>query len=282
MILPATLPVILRVIFPAREMRYRFAMGLRGLRGLAGIDRVLQRPLSLLVDLVYPPACAVCGVSTGRHRGVCPKCWSELRFIERPYCEVLGIPFSHDLGPGILSAAAIAEPPPFDRLRTAAFHDEAVRNLVHGLKYRDRTDLAPMMAAWMLRASDGAVERCDAILPVPLHRTRILSRRFNQAAELARHMAKQAERPLLPATLLRVRRTRQQVGLGAKARQDNVRGAFAIAAGREGDVFGKRLVLVDDVYTTGATVAAAARVLRRAGAAEITVLTFARALSETI
>jgi ComF family protein len=139
-----------------------------------------------------------------------------------------------------------------------------------------------MMAQWMLRASDGTVAACDAILPVPLHRTRIFLRKFNQAAELGRHMARQAERPFLPATLLRIRRTRQQVGLGARAREDNVRGAFAVAEGREGDVFGKRLVLVDDVYTTGATVAAAARALRRAGAADITVLTFARALAETI
>lgn len=258
-------------------------MGLQPFEGLARLDRaLLLRPLQAVVDLVYPPACAVCGTSTGRHRGLCPKCWSALRFIERPYCEVLGIPFSHDLGPGILSAEAIANPPPFDRLRSAAFHDQTVRTLVHGLKYRDRTDLAPMMAQWMLRASDGTVAACDAILPVPLHRTRMFLRKFNQAAELGRHMARQAERPFLPATLLRIRRTRQQVGLGARAREDNVRGAFAVAEGREADVFGKRLVLVDDVYTTGATVAAAARALRRAGAADITVLTFARALAETI
>jgi ComF family protein len=205
-----------------------------------------------------------------------------VRFIERPYCEVLGLPFSHDLGVGILCAEAIANPPPFDRLRSAAIHDEAVRDLVHGLKYRDRVDLAPMMAGWMLRAADGTVEICDAIIPVPLHRSRLLSRKFNQAAELARHIASLSGKPLLPATLLRVKRTEQQVGLGARAREDNVRGAFALARGHENDVFGKRVVLVDDVYTTGATVAAATRALRKAGAADISVLTFARALSEPI
>jgi ComF family protein len=240
------------------------------------------QPFSMLADLVYPPACAACGVSTGGHRGLCAKCWSEVRFIERPYCEVLGLPFSHDLGAGILSAEAIANPPPFDRLRSAATLDHAVRTLVHGLKYRDRTDLAPMMAAWMLRASDGMVERCDAIIPVPLHRSRMVSRKFNQAAELARHLAGLAGKPLLPATLLRVKRTSQQVGLGLRAREDNVRGAFAVAAGRESDVFGKRIVLVDDVFTTGATVGAATRALRKAGASDITVLTFARAIAETI
>lgn len=257
-------------------------MGLNGWDRRWELGSGLLRSLSFVVDLVYPPGCAVCGVATGRHRGLCPKCWSALRFIERPYCEVLGVPFAHDLGPGLLSAAAIANPPPFDRLRSAAFHDEPARNLVHGLKYRDRTDLAPMMASWMLRASDGMVERCDAILPVPLHRGRMLSRKFNQAAELGRHLAQQSGKPFLPATLLRIRRTRQQVGLGAKAREDNVRGAFAVASGHENEVFGKRLVLVDDVYTTGATVAAATRALRKAGAADITVLTFARAIAETI
>jgi len=242
----------------------------------------LARPFLALADLVYPPACAACGTMTSGHRGLCAGCWAGVRFIERPYCEVLGSPFSHNLGTGILSAQAIADPPPFDRLRSAAIHDEAIRNLVHGLKYRDRVDLAPMMSGWMLRASDGAVAACDAIIPVPLHRSRMLSRKFNQAAELARHLARLSGKPLLAATLLRVKRTEQQVGLGARAREENVRGAFAIARGRENDVFGKRIILVDDVYTTGATVAAATRALRRAGASDITVLTFARALQEPI
>jgi ComF family protein len=250
---------------------------------LSGFDwKRLLRPLSIFADLLYPPGCASCGIITGAHRGLCPKCWSGVRFIERPYCEVLGLPFAHDLGAGILSADAIANPPPFDRLRSAAIHDQAVRDLVHGLKYRDRTDLAPMMAAWMVRASDGMVEACDVVIPVPLHRTRMLSRRFNQSAELARHIAHRSGKPLLPATLGRVKKTLQQVGLGAKAREENVRGAFAIAKGHENDIFGRRIVLVDDVYTTGATVAAAARTLRKGGAADITVLTFARALSEPI
>lgn len=246
------------------------------------IGRGLLRPWSLLADLLYPPICAACGASTGTHRSLCPACWSTIRFIERPYCEVLGSPFSHDLGPGILSAEAIAEPPPFARLRSAAIHEGVVRDLVHGLKYRDRIDLAPMMAEWMLRASDGAVAACDGLIPVPLHRTRLFSRKFNQAAELGRHLARLSGKPLLPATLVRVKRTTQQVGLGARARQDNVRRAFAIGRNREPDVFGRRLVLIDDVYTTGATVAAAARVLKKAGAAEVTVLTFARALAMPI
>ncbi|MFS8045473.1 ComF family protein [Rhizobium sp. BR 314] len=242
----------------------------------------LKRPWVALADLVYTPACRGCRVSVGAHRGLCPDCWSKIRFIERPYCEVLGSPFSYDLGAGILSAEAIADPPVFDRLRSAAVLDGIVRDLVFSLKYRDRTDLAPMMAGWMLRAGDGTVAACDAIIPVPLHRARLFSRKYNQAAELARHVAGLSGKPLLAATLLRIKRTSRQVGLGAKTRHDNVRGAFAVSEHRAADIFGRRIVLVDDVYTTGAPVAAATRALKKAGAADATVLTFARVVGHLI
>lgn len=232
--------------------------------------------------IVYPPTCAACGCMTGDDGALCTDCWLDVAFIERPYCEVLGLPFSSDHGDGVLSAEAIAEPPPFDRLRAVAIHEGTARRLVHRLKYQDRTDLARFMASWMLRASDGTVLACDCILPVPLHRRRFTRRRFNQSAELARHLGQIADRPLLAGTLLRIKPTERQVGLSARARQDNVRGAFAIASGHEADVAGKRVVLVDDVYTTGATVAAATRVLKKAGAADVTVLTFAMAVSGPI
>ncbi|WP_276120987.1 ComF family protein [Pararhizobium qamdonense] len=234
------------------------------------------------VDAVYPPVCAGCGRLTGQHRGVCPACWATLRLIERPYCEVLGLPFSHDLGAGILSADAIANPPVFERLRSAAIHDGIAKALVHGLKYRDRTDLAVMMAQWMIRASDGTVAACDAIVPVPLHAFRLFGRKFNQSAELARAIARSSGKPYLATVLIRHRRTAQQVGLGASQRAENVRGAFSVTEDGRAALFGKRIVLVDDVYTTGATVSAATRALKRAGAGDVTVLTFARAMSGLI
>jgi len=115
-----------------------------------------------------------------------------------------------------------------------------------------------------------------------LHRTRFALRKFNQSAELARHLARSTGKPYLPAALVRTKRTKRQVGLTARAREDNVRAAFAVAEGREAEVFGKHIVLVDDVYTTGATVTAATRALKKAGATEVSVLTFAMALAETI
>ncbi|WP_377299570.1 ComF family protein [Rhizobium sp. SGZ-381] len=241
--------------------------------------RALLRPL---LDLVYPPCCAACGVRTAGHNALCGACWSRMRFIERPYCDILGLPFAHDPGEGMVSALAIAEPPIFDRLRAVALHEGPARNLVHGLKYRDRTDLAPMMAAWMARAGGEHLALCDAIIPVPLHWTRLLKRRFNQSAELGRHLARLSGRPFLTRALTRRKRTGRQVGLTAKGREENVRAAFRVPKGEEHQVFGKRLVLVDDVFTTGATVSSATRALKRAGAAEVTVLTFAMALAEPI
>ncbi|NTE88180.1 ComF family protein [Agrobacterium rubi] len=235
-----------------------------------------------VADVVYPPSCVGCGRKTTSGGALCVECWAGVQFIERPYCEVLGIPFARDHGSGILSAEAIAEPPPFARLRAATVHDGPARKLVHQLKYLDRTDLAHLMASWMLRASDGTVAACDCIVPVPLHRRRFLARRFNQSAELARHLSVLSSKPFLASTLVRIKPTSRQVGLSARARKQNVRGAFAIAPGREADIIGKRVVLVDDVYTTGATVAAAARRLKKAGASDVTVLTFAMAISGPI
>jgi ComF family protein len=257
-------------------------LGASILRGLSSLSATVLPVRRFVADLAFPPCCAVCGAGGGDHGALCAGCWGGIRFIERPYCEVMGTPFSYDPGPDILSAEAIANPPVFDRLRSAALYEGCVRELVGNLKYRDRIDLSLMMAAWMQRAGGDALARADAVLPVPLHRQRLMSRKFNQSAELARHIAARSGKPFLHASLIRRKKTAQQVGLGLKAREDNVRGAFAMAPGHELDVAGLRVVLVDDVYTTGATVASVTRVLKKAGAIDVTVLTFARALDGPI
>ena len=237
---------------------------------------------SILRDIVFPPSCAHCHCRTGRHGALCPRCWSSVRFIDRPYCEILGTPFGHDPGAGMLSAEAIAHPPVFDRLRSVAVHEGIARDLVHDLKYRDRTDLAPMMAGWMARAGGEVLADCDAVVSVPLHATRLFSRKFNQSAELARHVAHYSGKRYLPLGLKRRKKTVQQVGLTANARSLNVRGAFLVPDAARAEIFGRHIVLVDDVFTTGATVSAATRALKRAGAREVSVLTFARAFSGPI
>ncbi len=249
-------------------------------RGL--FHRLPARLTARLVNFVYPPVCAGCGRFALRDGAVCGACWQTIRFIERPYCEVMGTPFTHDLGPGILSAEAIAHPPVFDRLRAVAAHDGLCQTLVHRLKYNDRLDLAPLMARWMTRAAGDLLSQADVIVPVPLHRTRLFTRRFNQSAELARHLALQSGKAFNPIDLKRVRRTAHQVGLGERAREDNVRGAFAVSDAGRMAFSGRRVLLIDDVYTTGATVSAASRALRKAGVSDITVLVFSMALPEPI
>ena len=229
-----------------------------------------------LIDLALPPQCLACRAPVAEMGTLCPACWSRLKLIEQPYCARLGIPFAYDLGPGALSAEAIADPPPFDRARAAAVYDDVARRLVHGLKYRDRLELARWMANWMARAGSGLLKAADVVVPVPLHRRRLWWRRYNQSALLAHVLAETAGKPVANDALWRIRATAQQVGLSAEERDRNVRGAFRVTAEGRQYIAGRRVLLVDDVYTTGATVKAGTRALLRAGAVAVDVLTFAR------
>lgn len=190
------------------------------------------------------------------------------------------MPFDHDRGEGMVSAAAIADPPSYQRARAAVLHDGPARKLAHGLKYADRTDLAPTMAKWMVRAGRELLDESDAILSVPLHRRRLLARNYNQAGELARAVAAITGKTLVSGALIRKKPTAKQVGLGRNARIENLRGAFNIVPRYRMEIAGLYLLLVDDVLTTGATVDAAARALIRAGAGRVDVLTFARVANE--
>lgn len=226
--------------------------------------------------LLFPPVCPGCQAAITGVDTVCPACWAQLRFIERPYCEVLGLPFAYDLGEGFLSAEAIADPPPFARLRAAVIYQDLAARLVTALKYGDRTDLVPLMAGWMARSGAELLGDADVVVPVPLHAGRLWRRRFNQSAEIARLLARNADIAFAPLALRRVKPTRSQVGLGSRQRRDNVRGAFRVIDTRRVEIEGRRVLLVDDVYTTGATAASATRALNRAGARDVDVLTFAR------
>lgn len=233
-----------------------------------------------LADIVFPPACAACGAATADPGALCAACWSGLAFIERPYCERLGTPFAVDVGGAILSPAAIAEPPPFARARAAVAYEGAARTLVHRLKYSDRLDLAETLGRMMLRAGREILADADLIVPVPLHPGRLWRRRYNQAAALARIVSRASGVPMDPLVLRRVKPTPTQVGLTRPQRRLNLSGALAVPKPLRPRIAGRRVVLVDDVLTTGSTAEAAARVLTRAGAARVDVLAFARVVAE--
>jgi ComF family protein len=235
-----------------------------------------SRIAALAADLVLPPVCCGCGNAVGDGNALCAACWSAIRFIEAPLCPVYGTPFAFDLGEGITSAEAIADPPPFRRARAAAAYGDVTRRLVHQLKYHDRPEVARMMAGAMRRAGHALLQDASVIVPVPLYRRRLWKRRFNQAALLADGIATLAGVPHDPFVLARVKPTRQQVGLTATQRAENVRGAFRVPEAMRARIAGGTVLLVDDVYTSGATVKAATRALLRGGAATVDVLTFAR------
>jgi ComF family protein len=228
------------------------------------------------MNVVLPTLCLGCEMPVASAGTLCAQCWGRLSLIERPFCERLGTPFSYDLGEGALSAEAIADPPPFERLRAVAAYSDMARKLVQALKYGDRLDLARWMARWMVRAGGEFLPAAAVVVPVPLHRRRLWSRRFNQSAMLAMAIAEAAGKPFAPTVLRRIRPTRQQVGLSARERADNVRGAFRVAEGERIAIAGRRVLLVDDVYTTGATMKAASRALLRAGAVAVDAVVFAR------
>lgn len=231
-----------------------------------------------LARLLFPPVCAGCRRQVREPGTLCPSCWRNVRFIEPPLCAVLGTPFAYEVGDEAISPAALADPPPFARARAAVAYSDVARQFVQNLKYRDRTDLAPWMARWMARAGAELLRDAEIVVPVPLHRRRFFMRRFNQSAELARHVAAMSGLPFAPRAVERIRRTRQQVGLGAKERAANMRGAFRVPDAAKFTVSGRRVLVVDDVYTTGATVSAVTAALKKAGAREVDVLTFALAM----
>lgn len=265
------------------------------------------RALGAALDLLLPPRCLGCGGAVGQAGGLCARCWDALRFIDAPVCRCCGLGLEEALGrpdggqeggaegaPGggdPLCAACLTQAPAFDRLRSALVYDDASRPLILAFKHADRTALAPLFAAWMARAGAEMLRDADVLVPVPLHRWRLWRRRYNQAALLCHALARS---PLVRSAadggvrvaaglLARRRATRAQGRLSAKGRARNVKGAIHLATGQvaglaagAGDVRGLRVVLIDDVYTTGATVTECVRVLRRAGAARVDVLTLAR------
>jgi ComF family protein len=234
------------------------------------------------LDLLLPPRCLACGAVVDEPAGLCASCWSKAGFIAPPHCQRCGLAFEIASGPGdamagpVECAACALHPPAYRRARAALNYDDRAKALVLRLKHADATHSAPSLARFMARAGGDLLAECDAIAPVPLHRWRLMWRRYNQAALLALALGRIAGKPVLPDLLVRKRATPSQGRLGPAERRANVKGAFAVAKRRAAAIAGKRVLLVDDVLTTGATVEECTRALLRAGAASVDVLTLAR------
>ncbi len=230
------------------------------------------------LDLLLPPHCLTCDAPVDAPGRFCPDCFRQAGFITEPCCARCGVPFSH-VGQGgrdQLCPACTAHKPPWDRARGALRYDVQSRRIVLPFKHGDRTEYATALAPLMARAGAALLREAEVIVPVPLHRSRLIARRYNQAALLAWALARLSGVPAVPDALQRTRATMSLSDLGAAARAEVVKNVFAIRPGRVGRIAGRRVLLVDDVMTSGATCGACTRVLLQAGASSVDVLVAAR------
>ena len=233
---------------------------------------------SSVISVFLPPRCAKCGrVLPGDEDGLCPDCFNEINFISRPYCEKCGRPLAEE-SPNrqVFCATCLQEHrSPFRLSRSAFRYEDASKNLILSFKFLDKTENAKILGRWLYNAGKDIWNTgADVLIPVPLHYTRLLKRRYNQSALLCRELSRLSGLPVDYAAVVRHRKTRPQVEFSGHERIKNVKDAFRIR--RPERVRGKRIVLIDDVMTTGSTLKECALVLRKAGAASVDTLTVAR------
>lgn len=233
-------------------------------------------PFRAAIDFALPPRCPGCGAIVSGDGSFCAPCWSKLDFLGGPGCASCGVPFELDQGPDARCAACLADPPAHDGVRAAVAYGEVARTLALKLKHGRRVGLAAVIGAHLARRAEG--EAGALLVPVPLHRWRIWQRGFNQSALIGREVARRLSLELRTDLLHRRKATPMLGGLGRAARARTLRGAFAVPSEKKGVLSGRTVLLVDDVYTSGATANGCARVLKRAGAARVVVLCWARVL----
>jgi ComF family protein len=248
------------------------------LRATQQLPKLLHKAL----DLLLPPRCIATGEVVDMPGLMSPAAWSKLTFIENPMCSACGLPFAFDAPIGAICASCIDLEPVFDRARSAVVYNDASRKLVIDFKYGDKMHFAQTFAPWMMRAGDELLAETDIIVPVPLHARRLWKRRFNQSAVLGREIARRSGKSFLPDGLIRLRHTAPQQGLSRSRRTDNVKNAFAVNGRYLSELKGQNVMLIDDVFTSGATLNECARTLKKYGAASIYVLTIARVTRDEV
>ena len=228
------------------------------------------------MDLMLPPEAFDGSDGPPQTPGFSAAAWSRIVFLDEPVCDGCGLPFPFFQGEGVRCPACTARPRAFARARAACLYDEHSRELILKLKHADRPEIGVLFARWLLRAASPLLAEVDVIAPVPLHPSRLFARRYNQAAEIARPLCRLASKPYLPDTLVRRRATTSQGGKSGRGRRVNVKGAFHVPPRCAQRVQGRRVLLVDDVLTTGATAEACAEALLAQGARAVDLAVVAR------
>jgi len=234
-----------------------------------------------VIHFLYPPRCLSCGTETTEDFGLCGSCWADTPFVSGLVCDSCGTPLPGDNPDEIAHCdACINSPMPWQRGRAALVYEGNARNMILALKHGDRLDMVRAMAGWMVQKARALPLDNVIVAPVPLHRWRLLRRRYNQAAVLALEIAKRGDLPCCPDLVQRRRPTSGQGGLGRIARFRRQKEAFCVPENRRLRLQGKRVLMVDDVMTTGATLAACTEACLAAGAKEVNILVLARVASD--
>jgi len=228
------------------------------------------------LNLILPPRCPMTGALVGRNGTLAPDYWAKLTFIHDSYCDTCGAPFRQAMTPGMVCAGCLAEPPLFTRARAALRYDDASTAMILKFKHADGTHLGKIFAGWLQQFGGDVLHDADLLIPVPLHRWRLLKRRYNQAALLTTALSVQTGIPSAPHLLRRMRYTASQGHKSKTQRHDNIKAAFTVPENLRAAIKDKNIVLLDDVYTSGATVQECAKTLLKAGARQVSVLTVAR------
>lgn len=237
---------------------------------------MIRAPTRIFLRHLLPYRCLACGLVIPDPHSICASCWQKLRFITEPFCPLCGVPYQNALSGQVECADCHITPPTFCKARSLLIYDDLSRELILKLKHADRTDLAPTFAYWLRHQCQPILQASDLLTVVPLHWQRLVRRRYNQAALVAYYLARGQNLPYWPGLLQRIRPTPSQGQKTRAERYENVAGAFRITPRQQASLKNKRILLLDDVMTTGATVNEASRLLHQAGASAVHVITLAR------
>lgn len=228
-----------------------------------------------VIDFLFPPVCLNCHSPLQNPNLICSECWQNIDFLIEPLCQINGTPFPFAIEGETVSVEALQSPPEYNQARGVATYEGTMRELIHKLKYQDRHELTNLLVNWMKFSGKDLLSQTDIILPIPLYRWRLWQRKFNQSALLASRLGEISDLPCDCTVLLRQKKTLSQVGLSSKERYKNLNNAFLIEEIKRIDIKNKRILLIDDVITTGATINSATKVLITAGAKSVNVLSLA-------